>query len=84
MKKFALPIGKRFEEVLLPEDKILYDIHGNEAPVCADVAAAALEAIRNPFGTKRLCEIVQAGEKITIIISDKRSSCTFEILNSNT
>lgn len=75
MKKFALPIGKRFEEVLLPEDKILYDIHGNEAPVCADVAAAALEAIRNPIGTKPLREIVQAGEKITIIISDITRLC---------
>ncbi|MBQ7021594.1 MAG: DUF2088 domain-containing protein, partial [Phascolarctobacterium sp.] len=75
MKKFALPIGKRFEEVLLPEDKILYDIHGNEAPVCADVAAAALKAIRNPIGTKPLREIVQAGEKITIIISDITRLC---------
>lgn len=75
MKKFALPIGKRFEEVLLPEDKILYDIHGNEATVCADVAAAALEAIRNPIGTKPLREIVKAGEKITIIISDITRLC---------
>ncbi len=75
MKKFALPIGKRFEEVLLPEDKILYDIHGNEATICTDVAAAALEAIRNPIGTKPLREIVQAGEKVTIIISDITRLC---------
>lgn len=75
MKKFALPIGKRFEEVLLPEDKVLYDIHGNEAIECADVAAAALEAIRNPIGTKPLREIVQAGEKVTIIISDITRLC---------
>lgn len=75
MKKFALPIGKRFEEVLLPEDKILYDIHGNEASICTDVAAAALEAIRNPIGTKPLREIVQAGEKVTIIISDITRLC---------
>lgn len=75
MKKFALPIGKRFEEVLLPEDKILYDIHGNEAPECADVAAATLEAIRNPIGTKPLRELVQAGENVTIIISDITRLC---------
>lgn len=75
MKKFALPIGKRFEEVLLPEDKILYDIHGNEATICTDVAAAALEAIRNPIGTKPLREIVQAGERVTIIISDITRLC---------
>ncbi len=75
MKKFLLPIGKRFEEVLLTEDKILYDILGNEAPICDDVAAATLEAIRNPIGTKPLREIVQAGEKVTIIISDITRLC---------
>lgn len=75
MQNFSLPIGKRFEEVLLPEDKILYDIHGNDAVECKDVAAAALETIRNPIGTKPLREIVHAGETVAIVISDITRLC---------
>ena len=48
MKKYFLPIGKRQEEVLLPEERVIYDIHGNESSVCEDVVAATTEAIRNP------------------------------------
>ena len=70
MKKYALPIGKRQEEVLLPEEHVIYDIHGNQASVCHDLPAAALEAIRNPIGTKPLRELVHAGESVAIIISD--------------
>ena len=47
MKKYFLPIGKRQEEVLLPEERVIYDIHGNESSVCEDVVAATTEAIRN-------------------------------------
>ena len=48
MKKYFLPIGKRQEEVVLPEERVIYDIHGNESSVCEDVVAATTEAIRNP------------------------------------
>lgn len=70
MKKIVLPIGKREEEVFLPEEKILYDIHGNPASERDSIAEAALEAIRNPIGTKPLSELVQAGEKVAVIVSD--------------
>lgn len=75
MKKYFLPIGKRQEEVLLPEERVIYDIHGNAAGVCADVQAATLEAIRNPIGTKPLREIVHAGESVAIVISDITRLC---------
>ena len=70
MKKIVLPIGKREEEILLPEDKILYDIHGNPAAERESIAEAALEAIRNPIGTKPLKELVVKGEKIAVVVSD--------------
>mgnify|MGYP001033482354 FL=1 len=75
MKKYFLPIGKRQEEVLLPEERVIYDIHGNESSVCEDVVAATTEAIRNPIGTKPLREIVHAGETVTIVISDITRLC---------
>ena len=75
MKKYFLPIGQRQEEVLLPEEHVIYDIHGNAATICHDVVAAAKEAIRNPIGTKPLREIVHAGESVAIIISDITRLC---------
>ena len=39
MKEYFLPIGQRQEAVLLPEEHVIYDIHGNAATVCADVVA---------------------------------------------
>lgn len=70
-----MPIGKTQQEVLLPEEHVIYDIHGNEATVCQNIAEATLEAIRNPIGTKPLREIVKPGEKIAIIISDITRLC---------
>lgn len=75
MKKYTLPIGKTQQEVLLPEEHVIYDIHGNEATVCQNIAEATLEAIRNPIGTKPLREIVKPDEKIAIIISDITRLC---------
>ena len=75
MKKYFLPIGQRQEEVLLPEEHVIYDIHGNAATVCQDVVAAAREAIRNPINTKPLREIVHAGESVAIVISDITRLC---------
>lgn len=75
MQKYSLPMGKGFEEVFLPEEKVIYDIHGNSAEVCQDVAAAALKAIRNPIGTAPLREIVKSGEKVAIVISDITRLC---------
>lgn len=70
MQKFSLPIGKRFEEIFLPEDKILYDIHGKKVPERSSIAEAALEAVRNPIGCEPLKKIAAAGEKVAIIVSD--------------
>ena len=60
---------------MLPEERVIYDIHGNESSVCEDVVAATTEAIRNPIGTKPLREIVHAGETVTIVISDITRLC---------
>lgn len=75
MQKYSLPMGRGFEEVFLPEERVIYDIHGNVADVCEDVAAAALDAIRNPIGTAPLRDIVKAGEKVAIVISDITRLC---------
>lgn len=75
MKKYRLPMGKSFEEILLPEDKVIYDINGNPAEVCQNVQQAVRDALRNPIGTKPLREIVIAGETVAIVISDITRLC---------
>jgi nickel-dependent lactate racemase len=75
MKKYFLPIGKRQEEVLLPEEHVIYDIHGNKAEVCQNIVAATRVALRKPIGTAPLRELVHAGESVTIIISDITRLC---------
>ncbi len=75
MKKYFFPMGKTCEEILLPEEKILYDLHGNPASVCSDLKKAVLDALRNPLGTKPLRKIVKAGETVAIVVSDVTRLC---------
>lgn len=70
MKKYQLPYGTGFQEVTLPEEKVLYDIHGNKAIVQEDIAAATLAAVRKPIASKPLREVVQQGDKVAVIVSD--------------
>lgn len=70
MKKYQLPYGKGFQEVLLPNEKILYDIHGNKANVENDIGQATLAAIRQPIDSKPLQKVVQQGDKVAVIVSD--------------
>ena len=59
----------------MPEEHIIYDLHGKEVAVEKDIATAALKAIRNPIDSKPLAEIVQPGEKVAIIVSDETRLC---------
>lgn len=75
MRKYTLPIGKSYEEIFLPEEKVIYNIEGNGAVICEDVQQAVRDALRNPIGTNPLREIVTAGEKVAIVISDITRLC---------
>ena len=75
MKTYEFSYGKGTQKVDLPEEHIIYDLHGKEVDVEKDIAAAALKAIRNPIDSKPLAEIVQPGEKVAIIVSDETRLC---------
>ena len=70
MRKYQLPYGNGFQEVTLPEEKILYDIHGNQAAIQEDIAAATLAAVREPIASQTLQQVVQKGDKVAVIVSD--------------
>ena len=70
MKKYQLPYGNGFQEVTLPEEKVLYDIHGNKADVLEDIPAATLAAVRCPIASQPLQKVVRKGDKVAVIVSD--------------
>ena len=49
MKTFALPYGKTELTITLPEEHVLYDIHGNGGATIQDVQAATRAALRQPL-----------------------------------
>lgn len=69
-KVFEFGYGKSKLKVVLPEDKVLYNLGGREVPAITDIWYAAKEAMRNPIGSKPLREIVQPGESVAIVVSD--------------
>ena len=70
MKKYQLPYGNGFQEVTLPEEKVLYDIHGNKADVLEVITAATLAAVRCPIASQPLQKVVRKGDKVAVIVSD--------------
>ena len=70
LKTYHIPIGKGTQAVDLPEEKVIYDIHGNKATIKPDLKAETLRAIRNPIGTKPLKELVKKGDTVAITASD--------------
>ena len=75
MKTFEFSYGKGMQTVDLPEEHIIYDLHGKEVSVEADIAAAALKALRDPIDSKPLADIVRPGDKIAIVVSDETRLC---------
>ena len=70
LKTFKIPYGTTMQEVQLPEEKVIYDIHGNKAETKDDLCAETLRALREPIDSKPLAQLVKKGDKITIIVSD--------------
>ena len=75
MKTYEFSYGKGTQKVDLPEEHIIYDLHGKEVAVEKDIASAALKAMRNPIDSKPLADIVNPGEKVAIIVSDETRLC---------
>jgi nickel-dependent lactate racemase len=70
MKTFALPYGKTHQDISLPEEHVLYDIHGNGGAVVKDVQAATREALAHPLDSKPLAQLVHKGDKVALVVSD--------------
>ena len=70
MKTYVLPYGKGNQKADIPEDHVLYDLHGPHAEAVEDEEQAVREALRHPFDCQPLDDIIQPSDTVCIVVSD--------------
>ena len=70
MKEYRLKYGKGEQSITLDENKVLQIIDAEPGAKITDLKQAVLDAIRNPVGSAPLREVVKAGDKVVILVSD--------------
>ncbi|MEM2440620.1 MAG: lactate racemase domain-containing protein, partial [Candidatus Bathyarchaeia archaeon] len=65
-----LPYGRTEVCLRVPTRNFLGVIEPKEKPNVPDVRAEVERALREPIGTKRLCEIAKSGDKVAIVVDD--------------
>lgn len=68
--KLELPFGNSTVSFNIPKTHPLETVIPNEIPTTPDPETIILKALQNPIGRERLVEIVQPGDKVSIIVSD--------------
>ena len=68
--KLRFGFGTGFQEVEVPEQNLIGELHANEVPAGLVGEAEVLRALENPIGTPRLRDIVHPGETVAIVTSD--------------
>jgi nickel-dependent lactate racemase len=70
MKTYVLPYGKGNQKADIPEDHVLYDLHGPHAEAVEDEEQAVREALRHPIDCQPLDDIIQPSDTVCIVVSD--------------
>lgn len=70
MKTYVLPYGKGNQTVGLPEDHVLYDLHGPGTNAIEDEEQAVRDALRHPVGSRPLEDIIEPSDTVCIVVSD--------------
>ncbi len=68
--KLRFGFGTGFQEVEVPEQNLIGELHANEVPTGLVGEAEVVRALENPIGSPRLRDIVHAGETVAIVTSD--------------
>jgi lactate racemase len=69
-RTYQFGLGDQVIDIVLPERQIIHEIEGRPIEAITDVPAAVKEALRNPIASPPLHEVVRAGDKVCIIVSD--------------
>ena len=79
--KLRFGFGTGFQEVEVPEQNLIGELHANEVPVGLTGEAEVRRALENPIGSPRLRDIVHPGETVAIITSDvTRPMPTYKVM----
>ena len=79
--KLRFGFGTGFQEVEVPEQNLIGELHANEVPVGLTGEAEVRRALENPIGSPRLKDIVHAGETVAIVTSDvTRPMPTYKVM----
>jgi len=70
MVEVWLPYGKTEVPVRVPDENLLRVIKPREVPGVDDPALEIKSALEKPFGTARLSEMAEAGDKAAIVVDD--------------
>ncbi len=68
--KLRFGFGTGFQEVEVPEQNLIGELHANEVPVDLVGEAEVKRALENPIGSPRLKDLVHPGETVAIVTSD--------------
>ncbi len=68
--KLRFGFGTGFQEVEVPEQNLIGELHANKVETELTGEAEVLRALQNPIGSARLKDIVRPGEKVAVITSD--------------
>jgi nickel-dependent lactate racemase len=71
--------GTSFLKVEVPKEDLIGVLSGKHMPPLSDPRAEILASLRKPIGTKPLKEIVNKGEKVAIVVSDRTRSTKADV-----
>ncbi|HIH03411.1 MAG TPA: DUF2088 domain-containing protein, partial [Methanoregulaceae archaeon] len=74
-KRFSLAYGRGSQEIVVGADNPASVLEPKSNPRRADVATIVREALNNPIGIPRLCELAAPGKRTAIIVSDVTRPC---------
>lgn len=79
--KLRFGCGTGFQEVDVPDNNLIGELHANDVPVGLIGEAEVERALIEPIGSPRLRDIVHPGEKIAIVTSDvTRPMPTYKVM----
>ncbi|MBQ5991113.1 MAG: nickel-dependent lactate racemase [Clostridia bacterium] len=68
--KLRFGFGAGFQEVDVPDENLIGELHANDVPVTLTGEAEVRRALSEPIGSPRLKDIVHPGETVAIVTSD--------------
>lgn len=70
MKEYTFRYGEGTVAIPLDERSVLDELHGNRVPAAQDIPALLAESLEKPIDAPPLCEWIEPGDRVVLIISD--------------